>query len=450
MEQAQPPREAGDSARRSAAALRRPVLLVGATASLHADLSARLRAAGHAVEHLATGQEVLARDRGHLPALILCEPLLPDMFGVLLCNALRRDHPDDHIHFILMGEAGTDPALAVQSGGVDDVLPLPVHDAVLRLRLAVAERMLTMANELTRTNRGLAQTLENLRATQKLLDRDLAEARRLQQGLVRDRYQEYGPTRISLLLRPSGHVGGDLVGTFPICRCRRGIYAIDVAGHGVTAALVAARVSAWLSRGIGPVPGLHMAAALPGALAPAPGAAIGCGDPHGPDCVLAAAPAEVVGRLNRMMLADAVAETYFTMIYAELNTVTGDGLLVQAGHPSPILQSADGAARLIGDGGLPVGLFEEAEYAEIPFRLHAGERLFIASDGLTEAESPRGDLLGDEGLLAAMRMNAGLHGQAFIESLCWSVSRFAEGRQEDDISAVLIERGADAALEGAA
>ena len=449
MEQAQPPKQAGDSARQPAAPPRRPVLLVGATASLHADLSARLRAAGHAVDHIATGQEVLARDRASLPVLILCEPLLPDMFGVLLCNALRRDRPDDPIHFILMGEAGADPALAVQSGGVDDVLPLPVHDAVLRLRLAVAERMLTMANELTRTNRGLAQTLENLRATQKLLDRDLAEARRLQQGLVRDRFQEYGPTRISLLLRPSGHVGGDLVGTFPICRCRRGIYAIDVAGHGVTAALVAARVSAWLSRGIGPVPGLHMAAALPEALSAPSGTGVGCGDLRSPDCVLAAPPAEVVGRLNRMMLADAVAETYFTMIYAELNTVTGQGLLVQAGHPSPILQSADGTARLIGDGGLPVGLFEEAEYAEIPFRLHAGERLFIASDGLTEAESPRGDLLGDEGLLAAMRMNAGLHGQAFIESLCWSVSRFAEGRQEDDISAVLIERGADAA-EGAA
>src|SRR5690606_23747435 len=100
--------------------------------------------------------------------------------------------------------------------------------------------------------------------------------------------RQCGPFRLSLLLRPAGHVGGDLVGCFPIGGRRIGLYAIDVAGHGVTAALTAARISAWLSGGAG-----QNVALRPGA--GRDGRGRGTGPP-------AAAPAEVVGRLNRMML----------------------------------------------------------------------------------------------------------------------------------------------------
>lgn len=355
-----------------------------------------------------------------------------------LGRALRLGFSERHIHFILVGAITPKAALAALAAGVDDVLPAPFAESALWLRLAVAGRVIGMASQLTEANRTMAGMLDDQRKAQDALDRDLAEARRLQQGLVRDRYRQCGPFRLSLLLRPSGQVGGDLVGCLPLGLHRVGVYAIDVAGHGVTAALTAARISAWLSGGGGPTMGQR-----PGAGNGPDGAAgvAGAAGAAGAAGVAASPmpPAEVVAWLNRMMLADQAAESYCTMIYAELDTATGAGRLVQAGHPSPILQAADGTVRLLGDGGLPVGVVEDAEYDELAFRLHPGERLLIASDGLTEAENPHGDLLGDAGLLAAMRVNAGLGGQAFVESLCWSVSRFTGGRQHDDISAVLIE-----------
>lgn len=421
MKQAKAPPLAGRPAARQGRPRGR-VLLVSARSDPCAGLAGPLRAAGYTVSRAVSGQAALARAGREVPPIVLCAPVLPDMAGPALGRALQRAFPGRHIHFILAGEITPDEALAALAGGADDVLAAPFGEPALWLRLAVAERVIAMASQLTEANRAMAGMLDNLRAAQAALDRDLAEARRLQQGLVRDRYRQCGPFRLSLLLRPSGQVGGDLVGCFPIGADRIGVYAIDVAGHGVTAALTAARISAWLSGGAGQNVALR---------------------PGGGASPQAVPPAEVVGRLNRMMLADQAGEAYFTMIYAELDILTGAGRLVQAGHPRPTLQSADGTTRLLGDGGLPVGVVEEAEYDEVTFHLHRGERLLVVSDGLTEAESPHGDLMGDEGLLAAMRVNAGLGGQAFLESLCWSVSRFTEGRQHDDISALLIEHVGD-------
>lgn len=401
---------------------RRRVLVVGGGSDAFGrSLASYLRQLGYGVDIASDGAVALAQDCGTRPLLVLCKWVLTDMTGPQLCAALRKQASDRHIHFILVGSWSDDESpLQALEGGVDDVLRLPLDQSVLKLRLAAGERILDMAQQLTETNRAMSSALQNLREAQRAMDRDLSAARRLQQGLVRNRYQAYGKTRFSLLLRPSGHVGGDLVGCFPISDVRIGTFALDVSGYGVTAALTAARLSAYLAGGVGQHPALNIVAEM-----------------HGKEG--AGAPAEIVSRLNRMMLADQIADTYLTMIYVEMDIVTGQGVLVQAGHPNPLLQAADGSVRPIGGGGLPVGLIEDAEYEETVFQLQPGERLFIASDGLNEAESPRGDLLGDEGLSAAMQMNARLGGQAFVESLCWSVNRFTEGRQEDDISAVLIE-----------
>lgn len=76
-------------------------------------------------------------------------------------------------------------------------------------------------------------------------------------------------------------------------------------------------------------------------------------------------------------------------------------------------------------------------------RLEPGDRLLITSDGVTEAASPNGVLLGDEGLEAILRTNAFLSGHGFLESMAWSVSEYSRGERLDDVSAVLIEMRGD-------
>ena len=70
-----------------------------------------------------------------------------------------------------------------------------------------------------------------------------------------------------------------------------------------------------------------------------------------------------------------------------------------------------------------------AEYEEVFLTMEAGDRLFIASDGLTETENPRGDTLGDDGL-QAICTNATLRGDALLESICWSVCELCRGQAQ--------------------
>ena len=197
-----------------------------------------------------------------------------------------------------------------------------------------------------------------------------------------------------------------------------GLFALDVAGHGIAAALLSARLASLLSSG----PELNIAFRMTDA-----------GQP------VARPPAEVLAQLNALMIDELRTDSYFTMIYAHLDVRSGRVRLVQAGHPHPVVQRRDGTIQKIGAGGMPVGVFPDAAFEEIEIPLAPGDRLFIASDGLTEAENRRGEPLADEGLQAILRTNAMLHGSALLESICWSASNYAEGKRNDDVSAVLIE-----------
>jgi sigma-B regulation protein RsbU (phosphoserine phosphatase) len=118
--------------------------------------------------------------------------------------------------------------------------------------------------------------------------------------------------------------------------------------------------------------------------------------------------------------------------------------LVQAGHPCPAVQRADGRVEFIGDGGLPVGLIDNATYREVEVTLAPGDRLLIHSDGVTECMTRDGVLLDDDGLARIMRGLRQTRGQAFLESLVWKLSAFAgDADFADDISAVLLEFKSD-------
>lgn len=397
----------------------RRVLVVDDSPAHRKVLSMQLTRAGYQVILAESGAEALRICREDEPDIVLSDWMMPGMSGPEFCAAFRRLPRRGYGYFILLTSKTdkSDIAFGLENGA-DDFLCKPVSSAELLARLSAAERILRMQEDLTASNAQLTQTLERLRAIQAEHERDLNDARRLHEGLLRQNGGRLGGFDISLLLRPAGHVGGDLVGFFPIDGRRVGIYAIDVSGHGVAAALLTARLAAYLNGAGDQNVALQMTP-------------LGLYD--------ARPPAELVGYFNHMLLTEMRTDAYMTMVYAELDFLSGKGRLVQAGHPHPLIQRSTGKIERIGQGGIPVGVFESATYDEVPFHLAPGDRLLIASDGITETQSPQGRLLGEEGLKAIMQTNAFLRGQNMLESLSWSLSNFAGGERGDDISAVLLE-----------
>lgn len=383
-------------------------------------LSSQLARAGYRVVEAGSAEEALALLDHHQPDLIISDWMMTGMTGLEFCRELRGLGQAHYTYFILLTSKNETAEIARGLDvGADDFLTKPVSGDELRARIAAGERILRMERELKDKNRLLSSTLGELQGLYNSIDRDLMEAKKLQQSLVRERQRNFGNAEVNLLLRPSGHVGGDLVGFFPITARRVGFFAIDVSGHGITSALMTARLAGYLS---GNSPEQNIALVL---------TEFGIYD--------ARPPAELAAALNRVVLKEMQTENYFTLAYADVDLISGRVLMVQAGHPHPAVLRSDGGVEYFGAGGMPIGLIEDATYEDFEIQLRPGDRLFMMSDGITEAADSLGEQLGQDGLTKLMMQCADKKGADFLESLAALLSRYTNDEFDDDVSGVFFE-----------
>lgn len=393
-------------------------------------LAAPLRRSGFEVFEAEDGRQALEMVGRHKIDLVLSDWMMPGLTGTEFCRALRARGDEDYVYFILLTSKNERAEIAEGfEQGADDFLTKPVNGEELRARIKAGFRLLDMQRQLTEKNRLIGDTLAELQRLYDLIESDLREARKLQQALLRERFRDFGPAQVSLLLRSSGHVGGDLVGHFRASPTQVGLYSIDVSGHGVSSALMTARLAGHLN-----------------AASPEHNIAL----QHTAGQFYRVLPPEVVvARFNDLMSKVIQSDLYCTIAFAVADLTTGVVELTQAGHPHPAVQRADGSVEFHGRGGLPVGLIDGAAYDRIRIELAPGDRLILASDGLTECPDPAGVLLAEEGLAELLRRNRGVRGPALLEALNWNLARYHGGDTfPDDLSIVLWEYGGPPAGAG--
>ncbi|MCA0945314.1 fused response regulator/phosphatase [Salipiger pacificus] len=378
-------------------------------------LSSMLQRWGLEVFQAQSGAEALLLCDEMRPDAVLSDWMMPGMDGLEFCRLFRAQCGDRYGYFILLTSKSDKAEIARGlDAGADDFLTKPVNASELRARINAGARILQM-------QRQLSATLGRLQAAYDAVDRDLQQARTIQQALVPRRSRRIGSSQVSLLLKPCGHVGGDLVGSFSHCERSVGVYSIDVSGHGITSALMTARVAGLLG---GDFPDQNIALER---------------IVHG---TLFRPPEEVVRRLNERLAADPGVAEYMTMAYAVADLDSGKVELVQAGHPPPLLLRAGGGAEFIGQGGLPVGLIPGARYERLRLQMQPGDRLLLYSDGLTEALLPDGTQLDFAGL-RALALEVQGQGTEYLDDLFWRFTQRTRSgvRLEDDVSAALLEFG---------
>lgn len=399
----------------------RGVLLVDDSRLQRRILRASLERWGYPVLECGTGEEALVICREQPVDLIISDWIMPGMSGLEFCRAFRGLERESYGYFILLtskSEAGE--MVNGLDGGADEFLIKPVNASELRARIASGERILRMEREQKKKNHLVSETLAKLQSLYDAIDRDLIEARKLQQSLVRERSHRAGRASVSLLMQPAGRVGGDLVGHFPAGPGKLGLFGVDVSGHGISAAMVTARLA-----------GLLSSASVKQNMALAQ-------DAHGH--VRVRPPEEVAEHLNGLLLDEIETDHYFTLLLAIVDLETGHVRFTQAGHPHPMVQRASGQIEVVGPGGLPVGLIPGATFEGAEVQLAPGDRLLIASDGLTECADRSGVQLGEDGLHDMLHQNQDVRGLALLDSMLTGLEAYTGGGGfADDVSAVLLE-----------
>jgi serine phosphatase RsbU (regulator of sigma subunit) len=153
-------------------------------------------------------------------------------------------------------------------------------------------------------------------------------------------------------------------------------------------------------------------------------------------------PADVLAKVNEVILAGDYEDRFVTVKLAYLSEDGHQGRwtgeLASSGHPGPAVVRPDGRVDVLNGGGLPLGLFPDADPERQTLELGPGDLVVFYSDGVTEARSPDmeyfEDRLADE--LAGAAGRSAAETTRMIQSL---VASFSADDLRDDMT-ILVAR----------
>lgn len=288
----------------------------------------------------------------------------------------------------------------------------------------------------------LAFVIENSKLIERIvaeerLRRELALAAEVQQRLFPEAPPVVASLELSGFCQPARGVGGDYYDFLPLDNQQIGIAIADVAGKGMSAALVMSTVQATL----------RSQAMSYNSLAQSDGWL-----------------ATLVATLNRLLCRSTGAANYVTFFYGQYDESTARLTYVNAGHNPPFLlrakaeaaiaqpaisnghysammngHAADNPSRLTA-GGMVIGMFEHCRYEYETVQMQQGDVLFAFTDGLSEALNLEGEEYGEERLQQVLSSLAHLTVCEIRDEVVRLVKDWCEGApQHDDLTFIILK-----------
>ncbi|MBZ5536238.1 MAG: PP2C family protein-serine/threonine phosphatase [Acidobacteriia bacterium] len=252
-------------------------------------------------------------------------------------------------------------------------------------------------------NLALEQAVEKGSVALQKQEQELDRAREIQENLLPKSLPQLPGVQIAGAWQPARTVGGDYFDVIHLDDKRLGICIGDVAGKGITAALLMANLQA-----------AFRAFATP-----------------------EATPAEVCSKLNAFLCGNVAPGKFITFFYAVLNVDQHTVTYENAGHsPALLLKKAGHTESLCGNGAV-LGVLPNWSYKDSVVRLEAGDRLLLFTDGVTEAANQQAEEFGEERLIQAARLQneSALHIQRKIME---EVSAFCRTNFHDDATLLVV------------
>jgi serine phosphatase RsbU (regulator of sigma subunit) len=151
--------------------------------------------------------------------------------------------------------------------------------------------------------------------------------------------------------------------------------------------------------------------------------------------------AELISRLNVQVCRQSPGNRFITLFYSVLDLATGELTYVNAGHTPPLLFRANGAIERLQEGGVALGMFDRSRFQTGSVVLQPDDLLAIYSDGITEAENPKGVPFDEQGLETVLRGERRNNVAATCAAVVRAVERHrADTRLADDLTLLLLRR----------
>jgi phosphoserine phosphatase RsbU/P len=235
---------------------------------------------------------------------------------------------------------------------------------------------------------------------------ELEAGHAVQNALMPERTPQLSGWGLWLFTRSANEVGGDLVDFIQITTDRAGVTLGDIAGKGLRAALLTAKLQATIRALVPDVTSLTQLGA----------------------------------KLNFIFCRDSLPNLFASVVYIDLQPNSGTIRMFNAGHLPPLVLRG-GQIEKTEKGGMALGLSHQATFTEQHLELSQNDLILVYSDGLTEARSEQGAFFGEQRILDLLPQLATYSAQQIGERLVSEADRFiGEARAFDDISIAVLKR----------
>jgi phosphoserine phosphatase RsbU/P len=365
------------------------------------EILARALKSDYLIAVAADGEGALRSVAQQPPDLVLLDIMMPGLDGYAVCRRLKADPATRDIPIVFLSslDEAQDKAKGFEVGAADYITK-PFEILEVRARVGALLR---------------AKAYQD--AVRELLESELRVAREIQRGLVPRDFAALGAGSVECFacLEPARAVGGDLYDVFRLDDRRLCLVIGDVSGKGIPAALFMV-MTITLIRGIARLSGR---------------------------------PDEILARVNEALAADNPSSMFVTLFCAVLEADSGRLICASGGHPSPLVVGPGAPPRpaLSAEGTL-VGVLPGLTYPLTELTLAPGELLLAYTDGVTEARSPDGSLLGDVRLRALLARERTGTPRETVAHVLAGVRAFADtAEQADDIAILAVRYGGPAGAD---
>ena len=286
---------------------------------------------------------------------------------------------------------------AIQLDSIDNSTPFAEDDLEVLLSVA-AQAALSLEN---------AQ-LHATALKQRDYERDLEFATQVQLGFLPNERPQVTGYEFFDFYEAAQRVGGDFFDYVSLPDGRVAVTIGDVAGKGMPAALLMARIYADTRY----------------------------------ELLAKPTPAEALTSLNAGVSSSGLGHRFITLAIAVLDPKAHTLTVVNAGHLPPLLRSPSGKLKPIGTdvSGLPLGIQSPSVYSQATVTIQSGDSLVLVTDGVTESMNPSHEIYGIPRLTAFLA-RAPSSAAGLGEAIVADIEEFVAGEaQRDDICVICIHR----------